>query len=51
MLTFAAAFAAFDRHFYAHECPDLLVADMRTMFGKGGGAYGLIEGKEGYSSG
>ena len=32
-------------HFAAHEKPDELVADLREMFGKGGGAYGVIEGK------
>ncbi|KAI9847191.1 MAG: hypothetical protein M1837_003054 [Sclerophora amabilis] len=37
-------------HFYAHEYPDLLVRDVRAMFGKGGGAYGLIVGKDGYES-
>jgi len=36
-------------HFYAHEHPELLVRDLRTMFGKGGGAYGVVEGKDGYS--
>ena len=36
------------RHFYAHECPQLLVEDVRTMFGKGGGAYGVVMGHNGY---
>ena len=36
------------RHFYAHEYPELLVRDVKTMFGKGGGAYGVIRGKDGY---
>jgi hypothetical protein len=38
------------RHFYAHEYPELLVRDVETMFGKGGGAYGVIEGKDGYEN-
>lgn len=29
-------------HFYAHECPELLVRDLREMFGKGGGAYNVV---------
>jgi hypothetical protein len=36
------------RHFYAHEHPDLLARDVKIMFGKGGGGYGLIAGKDGY---
>jgi hypothetical protein len=35
-------------HFYATERPDLLVRDLRAMFGKGGGAYGVVKGKSGY---
>ncbi|KAL8756328.1 MAG: hypothetical protein Q9184_004537 [Pyrenodesmia sp. 2 TL-2023] len=35
-------------HFAAHECPDELVGDLRKMFGKGGGAAGVVEGKSGY---
>ena len=35
-------------HFAAHERPEALVDDLRKMFGKGGGAYGVIEGKDGY---
>lgn len=35
-------------HFMATEHPDLLARDLRTMFGKGGGAYGVVEGKSGY---
>ncbi|OJD26771.1 hypothetical protein ACJ73_01844 [Blastomyces percursus] len=35
-------------HFYAHEHPELLARDLKCMFGKGGGAYGIILGKDGY---
>ncbi|TFK63129.1 alpha/beta-hydrolase [Pluteus cervinus] len=35
-------------HFAAHEVPELLVADLRKMFGKGGPAYGVIPTKVGY---
>ena len=35
-------------HFAAWEKPDLLVSDLRTMFGTGGGAEGVVEGKSGY---
>lgn len=34
-------------HFAAWECPDAIVSDLRTMFGKDGGAYNLIMGKNG----
>ncbi|KAG7085364.1 hypothetical protein E1B28_002927 [Marasmius oreades] len=34
-------------HFAAHEVPELLVGDMRKMFGKGGPAYGVVKGKDG----
>lgn len=34
-------------HFAAHERPEALVDDLNKMFGKGGGAYGVIEGREG----
>ena len=37
-------------HFAAWECPDDIVGDLRKMFGKGGGAYGAVEGKGGYES-
>lgn len=36
------------RHFYAYEQPDLLVRDLREMFGKGGGAYGVISKRGAY---
>ena len=35
-------------HFAAWECPEVLVGHLRTMFGKGGGAEGVVEGKNGY---
>ncbi|TVY30798.1 putative epoxide hydrolase [Lachnellula hyalina] len=35
-------------HFYATEKPEYLVRDLKTMFGKDGGAYGVVEGKSGY---
>lgn len=34
-------------HFAAHERPEALVGDLNGMFGKGGGAYGVVEGREG----
>ena len=36
-------------HFAAWERPDVIASDLQKMFGKGGGAYGVIKGKEGYS--
>lgn len=35
-------------HFFAYEMPDQLVRDLRDMFRKGGGAYGVVKGKKGY---
>lgn len=35
-------------HFFATEKPNLLARDLKTMFGKGGGAYGVVRGKNGY---
>ncbi|CZT01177.1 related to epoxide hydrolase [Rhynchosporium agropyri] len=35
-------------HFYATEQPMWLARDLRTMFGKGGGAYGVVKAKSGY---
>ena len=35
-------------HFGAYECPADIVDDLLTMFGKGGGAYGVIKDKTGY---
>ncbi|ESK84241.1 epoxide hydrolase [Moniliophthora roreri MCA 2997] len=36
-------------HFAAHEQPVELVGDLREMFGKGGPAYGVVPGKDGYA--
>lgn len=35
-------------HFAAHEKPDVLVGDVRKMLGRGGKAYGVVKGKDGY---
>ncbi|KAI1620733.1 microsomal epoxide hydrolase [Exophiala viscosa] len=35
-------------HFAAWERPEDIVSDLREMFGKGGGAYGVVDGKTGY---
>ncbi|KAJ6455067.1 Alpha/Beta hydrolase protein [Mycena vitilis] len=35
-------------HFAAHEQPELLVADVRKMFGRNGPAFGVVPGKTGY---
>jgi pimeloyl-ACP methyl ester carboxylesterase len=35
-------------HFAAYERPDAIVQDLRSMFGKGGGAFGVVTGKDGY---
>lgn len=37
-------------HFFASEKPQLLARDLKTMFGKGGGAYGVVKSKSGYDS-
>jgi hypothetical protein len=37
-------------HFFATEKPELLARDLKTMFGKGGGAFGVVEGRNGYDS-
>lgn len=36
-------------HFAAWEKPEALVSDLKKMFGKNGGAYGLINGQEGFA--
>ncbi|KAL0958923.1 hypothetical protein HGRIS_014239 [Hohenbuehelia grisea] len=36
-------------HFAAFERPEDLVGDLRNMFGKGGGAFGVVPGKNGYA--
>ena len=48
---FTDADASCCRHFYAFEYPHLLVRDMQAMFGKGGGAYGVVTGRDGYATG
>ena len=35
-------------HFGAWECPDAVVGDLRTMFGRDGGAYACVSGRNGY---
>jgi hypothetical protein len=35
-------------HFAAYEKPDLLVGDLRKMFGKSGPAAGVVPGRSGY---
>ncbi|KAF2665531.1 alpha/beta-hydrolase [Microthyrium microscopicum] len=35
-------------HFAAWERPEKLAGDLRVMFGKGGGAYGVVAGRDGY---
>ena len=43
--------SVFDRggHFAATERPEELAADVIKMYGKGGGAFGAVKGKNGYS--
>jgi len=36
-------------HFAAHEAPELLVGDLRKMFGKNGPAAGIVPGQNGYT--
>lgn len=38
-------------HFFAFERPDQLVKDLRDMFRRGGGAYGVVRGRKGYHEG
>lgn len=35
-------------HFAATECPEAIVKDVRVMFGRRGGAEGVVEGCDGY---
>ena len=35
-------------HFAARERPDAIVGDLRTMFGKQGGAYAVVKGLTGF---
>jgi len=37
-------------HFAAYEKPQELVGDVRKMFGKGGPAFGVVKGKNGYGT-
>lgn len=37
-------------HFYAHEHPELLARDIKLMYGRGGGAAGVVKGRNGYES-
>ncbi len=36
-------------HFAAFEKPEAIAGDLRKMFGKGGPAYGVVTGKDGYA--
>lgn len=38
-------------HFAAWEKPEAIVDDLRKMFGRNGGAYGVVKGKPGYRGG
>ena len=35
-------------HFAAHERPEAITQDLVAMFEKRGGAYGVVNGKDGY---
>lgn len=35
-------------HFTTWERPDAIINDLHTMFGKGGGAFKCVEGKNGH---
>ena len=35
-------------HFAAHEQPQALIGDVRGMFGRGGPAFGVASGRDGY---
>jgi hypothetical protein len=36
-------------HFAAWERPNFIIGDLRSMFGRGGGAFGCVNGKSGYA--
>ncbi|KAL8868243.1 MAG: hypothetical protein Q9174_005117 [Haloplaca sp. 1 TL-2023] len=36
-------------HFAAYEQPEAIAGDLKKMFGKGGGAFGVVPGKDGMS--
>jgi len=35
-------------HFAAWECPESIVSDLKDMFGRQGGAYGIVKGRSGH---
>ena len=35
-------------HFAAWEKPEIIAKDLKVMFGKNGGAYGVVKGRDGY---
>ena len=35
-------------HFPCLEAPEALAGDLRKMYGKGGPAYGVVPGRDGY---
>jgi hypothetical protein len=37
-------------HFAAWEKPECIISDVREMFGKGRGAYGVVKGRTGYGN-
>jgi hypothetical protein len=37
-------------HFAAHEKPEELIDDVRTMLGSGGPAFGVVKRKSGYGA-
>jgi hypothetical protein len=37
-------------HFAAYEVPEVLVSDLRAMFGKGGPAFAVVKDKNGYTT-
>lgn len=37
-------------HFAAYEQPENLVNDLKKMFGRGGAAFGVVKGANGYTS-
>ena len=36
-------------HFACWENPESIASDLRIMFGKGGGAYGVVAGASGFA--
>lgn len=37
-------------HFAAHERPEELAQDLKEMYGKGGSAFGVVNGRDGFKS-